>query len=297
MTSFLCAAEPKITVHLLDYTRESDTENKLTRRVEGDKRPLFWIDWSKKWRAIDSTKALSGREASDLIALMRQNLADSEAGHFCGHDPIYGIEFTDSDGKTLITSLCFKCGTWVQPDKRLNISGKPMGIEHPLCQALRKVIELPKVMLVKNPTRNLQPVPMDQEATKRIISAIESYRKVLASKDYKRLYQECTHSAFKKQVTEKQFADQMAEASGLLAKFFDDVLAAYAKNGGADADFQIGAMPYPYIPGALINAPGSVIIQFADRIKAEHKERWPKGVPIRIQLAPDGETLRFYDID
>ena len=146
MVATLAAAEPTMIVHLLDHTRKSDADYKLVRRVQGDTRPLFWIDWSKKWRAIDSTKSVAGQEAASLIALLRQSLANTEAGHLCGHDPIYGIEATDADGKSLKTSLCFTCGTWVQPGKRLDITG-PMGIEHPLCQALRKVVELPKAVL------------------------------------------------------------------------------------------------------------------------------------------------------
>lgn len=156
ISSVLRAVQPTITIHLLDHTRKSDTKNKLVRTIVGDTRKLFWIDWSKKWRAIDSTKTVSEREAVDLIALLRRNLASSEAGHFCGHDPIYGIEATDSDGKILKTSLCFTCSTWVQPDKRLNING-PVGIENPVCQALRKIIELPKEVLDAAATKNAAP--------------------------------------------------------------------------------------------------------------------------------------------
>lgn len=146
ITSVLHAAEPTVTVHLLDHTGKSDTKNKLVPTKKGDTRTLFWIDWSRNWRAIDSTKVVSGQEASDIIALLRQNLSNSLAEHFCGHNPIYGIEATDSDGKILKTSLCFTCSTWVQPDKRLKISGT-RGVENPLCKALRKVIELPKDVL------------------------------------------------------------------------------------------------------------------------------------------------------
>ena len=138
--------------------------------------------------------------------------------------------------------------------------------------------------------RYLRPVAVDADTAKRIISAIQTYQKVLASKDYKRLYQECVHSALKKRVTEEQFTKQIATAPDLLGKFFEDVLVAYGKKGSRDADFQIGAMPTPLIPGTLM-------IQFADRIDAEPKLRWPKGDPLRIQMAPDGDHIKFYDID
>ena len=145
-SSCLTAGELSVTVHLLDHTRKSDTRYKLDRPIKGDKRPQFWIDWSKKWRDITVTETVKGAEATALNALLREALANSEAMHFCGHDPIYDIEAIDPEGKTLKTSLCFTCGTWVQPGKRLDIGGPP-GIENPLCVALRKAIELPKAIL------------------------------------------------------------------------------------------------------------------------------------------------------
>ncbi|RYD48035.1 MAG: hypothetical protein EOP85_04355 [Verrucomicrobiaceae bacterium] len=71
---------------------------------------------------------------------------NEEASHFCGHDPIYGIEATENSGKVLKTSLCFSCTTWVKPGKRLRIDGEP-GSENILCKALREVIELPQDLL------------------------------------------------------------------------------------------------------------------------------------------------------
>ena len=144
---------------------------------------------------------------------------------------------------------------------------------------------------VKRPRdRYLQADPVDQDSATKIISAIKSYRKILASKDYGRFYQECVHSSLKKRVTEEQFTAQISTVPELLGKFFDDVIETFAKKGGKDVDFQIGILT-----GALV--PDSVLIQFADRIDAEPKVRWPKGAPLRIQMADDGGHLRFYDID
>jgi hypothetical protein len=56
------------------------------------------------------------------------------------------------------------------------------------------------------------------------------------------------------------------------------------------ADFQIGTMPSALVPGTLK-------IQFADRIDAEPKTRWPQGAPVKIQMSDDDGPLRFYDID
>ena len=136
----------------------------------------------------------------------------------------------------------------------------------------------------------LQAGAVDHDSATKIISAIESYRKILASKDYRRFYQECVHSSLKKRVTEEQFTAQISTVPEILGKFFDDVIEAFAKKGGKDVDFQIGTMASDLVPG-------SVMVQFADRIDAEPKIRWPKGAPLRIQMADDGGHLRFYDID
>lgn len=138
--------------------------------------------------------------------------------------------------------------------------------------------------------RYLQASPIDEASAKKIIAAIESYRTILASKDYKRFYRECVHSALNQRVSEEQFEAQIATVPEILGKFFDDILKAYADKGSKDDDFQIGTMP-----SALV--PDSSMIQFADRIDAEPKERWPKGAPFRIQIADDNGSLRFYDID
>lgn len=138
--------------------------------------------------------------------------------------------------------------------------------------------------------RYLQAGPVDQDGVKRVIVAIESYHKILASKDYTRFYRECAHSKLKQRVTEEQFTAQIAMVPEILSKFFDDILEAYAKKGSKNPDFQIGTMPNPLVSGSLM-------IQFADRIDAETNVRWPKGAPMRIQLADDGGSLRFYDID
>jgi len=106
----------------------------------------------------------------------------------------------------------------------------------------------------------------------------------------KRFYRECVHSTLKRRVTEEQFSAQIATVPEILSKFFDDILDAYGKKGSKDADFQIGTMSSTLVPGSLM-------IQFADRIDAEPKTRWPKGAPVRIQIADDSGALRFYDID
>jgi hypothetical protein len=142
----LTGAETSVIVHLLDHTGKGDTANESVRPLSADTRPLFWIDWSKNWRPVTATKTVKGAEADALNAQIKLSLESSESDNQCGHDPIYGIEATTSDGKVLKTSVCFTCGTWVQPEKRLSIS-EPHGIENPLCVSLRKVIELPKEIL------------------------------------------------------------------------------------------------------------------------------------------------------
>jgi hypothetical protein len=128
------AAPPSLIVHLLDVTDKEQTDQR------------FWIDWSDKWRGIIETKNASPQEAEKVIQILKTSLLTTPATHFCGHDPIYGIEATDSDGKKLKTSLCFKCLTWVKPKKRLDIAGKP-GPDNELCMALRSIIELPQEVL------------------------------------------------------------------------------------------------------------------------------------------------------
>src|SRR5690606_35555876 len=86
---------PQITLHLLDHTDEQQTKTR------------FWIDWSKKWRGIVSTKSISGVEAEKVIKQLRVSLKNTEAENFCGHDPIYGMVATDEGGNVLETSLCF----------------------------------------------------------------------------------------------------------------------------------------------------------------------------------------------
>jgi hypothetical protein len=138
--------------------------------------------------------------------------------------------------------------------------------------------------------RYQQPIPVDDETAKKVIAAIQEYRKILASKDYRRFYRECVHSSLKKQVTEELFSTQIATVPEILGKFLEDVVETYAKKGSKDVDFQIGTMPDPKVPGTLM-------VQFADRIDAEPKQRWPQGAPVRIQMADDNGNLRFYDFD
>ena len=138
--------------------------------------------------------------------------------------------------------------------------------------------------------RYQKPVPVNSERAKEVISAIEAYRKILASKDYKKFYQECVHTTLKKRATEDRFSKQIASAATFLEQFFKDVLTNFKVKGHKDSDFQIGEMPQPRVKGTLI-------IQFADRIDAEPRVQWPKAKPLRIQIAPDGDALRFYDID
>lgn len=145
-TSLVHAGEQTVTVHLLDHTDKKETKSR------------FWIDWSKTWRGVVATKAASETEAGKIIKLLGRHLTNSEALHFCGHDPIYGIEATNSSGKVLKTSLCFTCLTWVKPGKRLDIAGTP-GPENVLCKALREVIELPKEILEKEKSHTPQNPP------------------------------------------------------------------------------------------------------------------------------------------
>ncbi|WP_193210428.1 hypothetical protein [Luteolibacter marinus] len=131
------ADEPALIVHLLDHTDKQETKTK------------FWIDWSNKSRGIVSTKEASTEDAAKIVAKLRESLTNVEADHFCGHDPIYGIEAIDSEGKRLKTSLCFTCLTWVKPKLRLSISGT-RGKDNELCKMLRDIIELPEGLLASD---------------------------------------------------------------------------------------------------------------------------------------------------
>lgn len=137
-------------VYLLDHTGKKETPTR------------FWIDWSKNWRGIIETKRASEEQAGEIIKTLRSSLSSSEAMHFCGHDPVYGIEAKDQDGKILKTSLCFTCLTWVKPDLRLDITGK-RGPENELCKLLRAVIELPPELLEE---KVRPPAPPDPSADK-----------------------------------------------------------------------------------------------------------------------------------
>jgi len=128
--------EPKITLHLLAAKGEKSNGNR------------FWIDWSDHWMGISKSKSIRGEEAQKIISLFERSLTNTEATHFCGHSPVYGVVAYREDGKKLKTSLCFSCVTWVKPKTRLDIKGK-RGIDNVLCKALRAHIELPKSILEK----------------------------------------------------------------------------------------------------------------------------------------------------
>ncbi|MCH9023052.1 MAG: hypothetical protein IID32_09865 [Planctomycetes bacterium] len=96
--------------------------------------------------AIVQSKTIKGEDAKKIVDLLGAMLKSSEATHFCGHSPVYGIVAKRADGNTVKTSLCFDCLTWVKPKKRLVIEGS-RGINNPLCLVLRKHIELPPEVL------------------------------------------------------------------------------------------------------------------------------------------------------
>jgi hypothetical protein len=133
------SGEAMVTLHLLDHTAKKKTETR------------FWIDWNKEWRGIVSSKVVTKESADEIIILLRKSLLNTEAMQFCGHDPIYGIEAIDTDGKILKTSLCFSCLTWVKPGLRLDIAGD-RDANNLLCKKLREVIELPEELLKAKPT-------------------------------------------------------------------------------------------------------------------------------------------------
>ena len=134
VTSQSLAEEPRVLLHLL---------NQGEVQPKGKK---FWIDWTEGWMGIKKSKTITGVDAEKIIALLRTSLKPTEATHFCGHSPVYGIVASGQDGKTLKTSLCFTCLTWVKPKMRLEITGEA-GVENELCRLLRSHIELPPKML------------------------------------------------------------------------------------------------------------------------------------------------------
>jgi hypothetical protein len=135
-----------------------------------------------------------------------------------------------------------------------------------------------------------KPVPITHEQAKPVMLAIQRFRTVLATKDHAKFYESCAHTALRKRISQDRFSQQITGVSDLLKSFFDDALSAYQAKGVNDKDFQIGTMPDPLVPG-------TIIIQFADPIDAQPNNKWPKGAPIRLQMAMDGEEFRFYDID
>ncbi len=124
------AEGPKVLLHLLDHTDKIETPAR------------FWIDWSRQWRGILASEMVTGAPAIEIVELLRSSLKNTQAKHFCGHDPIYGIVAVDENGLILQTSLCFTCNTWVRPNLRLDIAGQ-LGSENELCRKLREIIELP----------------------------------------------------------------------------------------------------------------------------------------------------------
>lgn len=134
------AGEAKVMLHLLDHTGKKKTERR------------FWIDWNNDWQGIVSSKVVTKEAADEIIILLRKSLLNTEAMHFCGHDPIYGLEAIDTDGKILKTSLCFSCLTWVKPGLRLDIAGE-LGINNVLCKKFREMIELPEDLLKAEPPK------------------------------------------------------------------------------------------------------------------------------------------------
>ena len=88
------------------------------------------------------SKRITGDSAEEIIALLASSLSKEQAGHFCEHDPIYGIEIYRPGTPVFRTSLCFTCLTWVQPGRRMNISGKP-GETNELFLRLQQEIEIP----------------------------------------------------------------------------------------------------------------------------------------------------------
>ncbi|MEM1223702.1 MAG: hypothetical protein AAGH40_13185 [Verrucomicrobiota bacterium] len=122
-------AEERVILHLLDPEGSP---------VAGKQ---FWIDWNDEWMAVAEKKEIRSIEAKEIINLLAAMLLPDEATHFCGHSPVYGIEAFRADGVELRTSLCFDCLTWVQPNKRMSISGE-LGLSNLLCVQLQKHIEL-----------------------------------------------------------------------------------------------------------------------------------------------------------
>lgn len=119
------SAEQQLTVHLLDPTGKVQTASR------------FWIDWNNKWMGVIKTKKASPEQTAKVIDLMKIALTQTEADHFCGHRPAYGITATDSNGKTLKTSLCFDCYTWVLPGRRLSINARSAE----LAKVLKEIID------------------------------------------------------------------------------------------------------------------------------------------------------------
>jgi len=138
--------------------------------------------------------------------------------------------------------------------------------------------------------RYQKPIPLDKQATEQAIAAVRRYKEILETGDYDKFYRECAHPSLRQRETAVAFAKQIATVADKLKQFFADILAAHEQGLQEKGDFQVGQMPYPVVKD-------TVMIQFADRIDDEAAPRWPKGRPLRIQMAPEDGVLKFYDID
>jgi hypothetical protein len=135
-----------------------------------------------------------------------------------------------------------------------------------------------------------KPVPVDADTTKKIIAAVRHFKDVLETGDYRKFYRDCFHRVAKERQTEEVFTKQVESVAPKLKQFFSDILDSHEKGLHQKEDFQIGRMPYPTVKETYV-------IQFADPIDDTAAERWPEGRPLRIEMAPDGDSLKFCDID
>ena len=58
--------------------------------------------------AIAQSKTIKGEDAKKIVDLLGAMLKSSEATHFCGHSPVYGIVAKRADGNTVKTSFVFR---------------------------------------------------------------------------------------------------------------------------------------------------------------------------------------------
>lgn len=123
------------------------------------------------------------------------------------------------------------------------------------------------------------------------ISAIHSYKLLISDRQFAMLYDQAVHSKLKASTTQEEFVARMeAGFDETFRRLCADILAAYESGGIKDGRLYIGPMKYPTIDE-------TIVVELTDRVPVTSDTVIQPGNARRIQLAPEDDLLRFYDID